>query len=373
VSGGGGGPAGHFEGGRQLGNSMQDDLDELLYEDANFVCPITLMLIFDPVIASDGCVYERIAIERLVRLRGLSPVTHKRLDATILPVGETKGQITALVRDRATKLESFITRAKKSGETVLAKNALERLKEYVSFLKSAGVDASCSQLCRELGVPEPSSNPMARIEEVLDDMVMKAKEEAEMALMDEDPHAEPEKNVIICLDVSGSMGGARIESAKQNMLKIYDQYINDGDQLSFVAFNHQANVIFPMTTIQGNNRNTWREAASRACKAGGGTAFYDALINASAMMKSADKDMPRWIIALTDGADQHSKNTLEKALGDMKAAGLDLVIVGVELRDNVQAPCEKLATASDKSVFINATDLNALDEAFEAVAELICD
>jgi len=77
--------------------------------------------------------------------------------------------------------------------------------------------------------------------------------------------------------------------------------------------------------------------------------------------------------ALTDGADQHSKNALDKALGALKHSGLDLVIVGVELHDRVGQDCERLATATDKSMFINAKDLNALDEAFEAVAELICD
>jgi uncharacterized protein YegL len=369
----GGGPAAApaFGAGRQLGNSLQDDLDELLYEDPNFVCPITLMLIFDPVIASDGCVYERIAIERLIRLRGLSPVTHKKLDSTLLPATEKKTMIVGFIQDCSKKLESFITRAKKSGETVLAKTALERLKDYVSFLKSNGIDASCTQLCNELRVPEPSSNPLARIEGLLDEMVMKAKEEAEMALMDEDPQAEPEKTVIFCLDVSGSMGGSRIASAKQNMLKIYDDYINDGDSVSFVAFNHKAQVVFPLTVIQGNNRASLRERAAKACVAGGGTAFFDALLDAEQMMKKADEATPRWIMALTDGADQHSKNPLQKALDALKKSKLDVVIVGCELRDG--RDCEKLVTASDKSIFINATDLAALDEAFEAVAELICD
>jgi Mg-chelatase subunit ChlD len=223
-------------------------------------------------------------------------------------------------------------------------------------------------------VREPNPDAMAHIKEVLEEMVMKAKEEAEMALMEEDPMAEPEKTVIFCLDVSGSMGGSRIESARVNMLKIYDDYINDGDSVSFVAFNHKSNVVFPLTTIQANNRAKLRERASSACKAGGGTAFFDALIDASNMMSKADKESPRWIMALTDGADQHSKKSLSLALEEMTKENLDLVIVGVELYDAVSGDCEKLAKGtSDKSIFINATDLNALDEAFEAVAELICD
>jgi Mg-chelatase subunit ChlD len=186
--------------------------------------------------------------------------------------------------------------------------------------------------------------------------------------------AEPEKTVIFCLDVSGSMSGSRIESARTNMLKIYDDYINDGDSVSFVAFNHKAQVVFPLTTIQGNNRATLRQKASDACKAGGGTAFFDALYDASLMMKKADKESPRWIMALTDGADQHSKKASATSVQAMKAENVDLVVVGVELRADVGSVCEGLTKGtSDKSMFINATDLNALDEAFEAVAELICD
>jgi len=98
--------------------------------------------------------------------------------------------------------------------------------------------------------------------------------------MGEDPMAEPEKTVIFCLDVSGSMGGNRIVSARQNMLKIFDEYINDGDSVSFVAFNHKSQVVFPLTTIQANNRPKLREQASAACVAGGGTAFFDALLDA---------------------------------------------------------------------------------------------
>jgi Mg-chelatase subunit ChlD len=205
-----------------------------------------------------------------------------------------------------------------------------------------------------------------------------------MALMEEDPMAEPEKTVIFCCDISGSMGGSRIASARTNMLKIYDEYINDGDSVSFVAFNHKSQIVFPLTTIQGNNRASLRTKAANACVAGGGTAFFDALLDADQMIKKAewadwyagrttDKDSPRWIMALTDGADQHSKNTLKTALDALQKSGLDLVIVGVELGKGVGQDCEKLATASDKSMFVNATDLDALDEAFEAVAELICD
>lgn len=234
-----------------------------------------------------------------------------------------------------------------------------------------------------LGQPEPSGDPVARIEDTLDEMVLKAKEEAEMALMEEDPMAEPEKSMILMVDVSGSMGSStasgetRMQAATRNMLKVFDDYVNDGDSVSFIAFSHKVNVVFPITVIQGHNRAKLREKAQKACTAGGGTAMYDALIEASKLMKKADQESPRWMICLTDGADQHSKTNLGNAHAQLKLegdSGVDMVIVGIELTPQVIAPCERLATMSDKSLFINAAkDMNALDEAFEAVAELICD
>merc|ERR1719171_1204555 len=62
--------------GRILGSALQEELDNLLYEDPDLSCPITLVLFCDPVVASDGCVYEKSAIEELIRTQGLSPMTH---------------------------------------------------------------------------------------------------------------------------------------------------------------------------------------------------------------------------------------------------------------------------------------------------------
>ena len=47
---------------------------------ATFVCPISLSLMLDPVVAADGCTYERSHIERWLRAgHATSPLSHEPL------------------------------------------------------------------------------------------------------------------------------------------------------------------------------------------------------------------------------------------------------------------------------------------------------
>ena len=67
----------------------QERLDELLAEDAELSCPITLQLFHTPVVASDGGVYEEAAIITLASTGGLSPISLQPLGAAVpLPAWE---------------------------------------------------------------------------------------------------------------------------------------------------------------------------------------------------------------------------------------------------------------------------------------------
>merc|ERR1711977_336666 len=52
---------------RVLGSNLQEKLDELLEEDPDLCCPISLMLLSDPVLASDGFIYEKASFEQLLK------------------------------------------------------------------------------------------------------------------------------------------------------------------------------------------------------------------------------------------------------------------------------------------------------------------
>ena len=94
--------------GRVLSNDGQRMLDELLVEPAELCCPITLQLISDAAIASDGCVYERAAIAELVRQRKLSPMTHEPLGAELVPAPRLDARVLAFMVERGGALLDFV-------------------------------------------------------------------------------------------------------------------------------------------------------------------------------------------------------------------------------------------------------------------------
>lgn len=51
--------------GKVVGNPLQERLDQLLEEEAELCCPVTLVLFVDPVLAGDGFAYERTAVCQL--------------------------------------------------------------------------------------------------------------------------------------------------------------------------------------------------------------------------------------------------------------------------------------------------------------------
>ena len=102
----------------------------------------------------------------------------------------------------------------------------------------------------------------------------------------------------------------------------------------------------------------------------GGTAFWDALVHASQVAATHSEVV--WIIALTDGADQHSKRTFDEAFDNLRGAGVNLIIIGIDLDDQYVPKMEQLCSITAMSTFINAAGgLEALNAAFAKVAALI--
>merc|ERR1712187_860440 len=60
---------------RVLGSELQKRLDNLMEEDPDLCCPVSLMLFVDPVVASDGFMYDKASMEGLLRARMVSPMT----------------------------------------------------------------------------------------------------------------------------------------------------------------------------------------------------------------------------------------------------------------------------------------------------------
>jgi TPR repeat protein len=66
-----------------------------------FLCPITFSLPVDPVMAEDGNVYERSAIEEWLKQQRKSPVTNLAMGTKLLPALRVKNMIRAMVTSGA--------------------------------------------------------------------------------------------------------------------------------------------------------------------------------------------------------------------------------------------------------------------------------
>ena len=71
---------------------------------SEFICPLTQELPMDPVIAEDGNVYERVAIEQWLKHQTTSPATNKIISNNLLPTVQVKNLIRSIISNDATMI-----------------------------------------------------------------------------------------------------------------------------------------------------------------------------------------------------------------------------------------------------------------------------
>ena len=178
-------------------------------------------------------------------------------------------------------------------------------------------------------------------------------------------------------------GGTRITNATNNALTIYDKFTTCDDHVGLIWFNHEFHNKMELQPrvdtssaasdtrakrkaprIENAQRNVL-DSTRRAVK--GGTAFFDALIQAVAQPPRSS-GIP-YLVALTDGADSDSRATLEDAEYAIGKSPWTVFIIGLEVDPATRINCERLASASVAGLYMHAADAGAgLDEAFAAVA-----
>jgi len=144
--------------GRVLGNSLQKRLDELCDEDSEMCCPVTLMLFRDPVIASDGFMYEADSVKQLIRNHQVSPITRENLKKEYYQAKEKKSEVLAFREKRAQALLQF-SEETWSSEPRMACMALDRVLEYLEALRAVQHPALAKQaatLWEKTGRPLPN-------------------------------------------------------------------------------------------------------------------------------------------------------------------------------------------------------------------------
>jgi len=196
------------------------------------------------------------------------------------------------------------------------------------------------------------------------------------------------KSVLFCIDVSGSMSArmqvrnsqsqclSRLDKARENCLKIFDEYLDESDEVCLLTFDHQVQVDVPLKDCSGSRAQIRGELDAKLRRTRGMTKFFDALCASEEVLRSGKPGVKQWIVALTDGATSGDSNNMQNTIKKLQASPgkPDLIVVGVDLDRNYIPVMNELTSVTPTSLFIDASGgVQALDEAFEQVAEMICD
>lgn len=145
--------------GRVLGNPLQTKLDSLLEEDSDLCCPVSLMLFVEPVIASDGFMYEKDSLRQLLANRMVSPMTRESLRGDFLPARQQRSAAIDFRNKRGEELLQFAEVAA-GQQPHMAVEALQRASDYIQVLKPSQAPNLAKQaieLWAKVGRPAPFS------------------------------------------------------------------------------------------------------------------------------------------------------------------------------------------------------------------------
>jgi Ca-activated chloride channel family protein len=117
-------------------------------------------------------------------------------------------------------------------------------------------------------------------------------------------------DLVVVMDVSGSMQGQKIASARQSLLD-FIELLDDRDRLQIILFSHELTTLTPLTPL-GEKREDVRRRVSGVIE-GGDTRLYDAVqVAYEELRENGDPKHIRAIVALSDGADTVSNMNLDQ-------------------------------------------------------------
>jgi uncharacterized protein YegL len=136
---------------------------------------------------------------------------------------------------------------------------------------------------------------------------------------------KPKQSDVHCyIDCSGSMHGARIDSAKAALIDLFEN-LDDGDGMSLYKFSSSIDEVF---SIKMKKYHKDYKSAVAGITAGGRTVLYDAIVSGMVEAKKAyesNRDNKRQhiqrLIVLTDGEDVGSTASLEVAIDAIRKPG----------------------------------------------------
>lgn len=126
-------------------------------------------------------------------------------------------------------------------------------------------------------------------------------------------------NIVLVIDVSGSMEGEKLSGVKGALFSFIDQIEGNRDQVALITFSDSARLVQGLAPMEGS---TMSESV-RQLQAGGGTQLYDAIAFAlNHLSEQPVGDRAQVIVAMTDGQSEGDIATVERRLSEMEQSAI---------------------------------------------------
>ncbi|RME46248.1 MAG: extracellular solute-binding protein, partial [Caldilineae bacterium] len=136
-------------------------------------------------------------------------------------------------------------------------------------------------------------------------------------------YVKKQADILLVMDVSGSMRGSKIDQAREAARAFLDNMPSQ-NRVGLLQFNQDVNLIVPLASAEGAGANV-RQAID-TLQAAGDTALYDAILQAMEVVRQGDDasaDRIKAIVVLSDGQDTASFNALNDVITAINAARSD--------------------------------------------------
>jgi len=169
------------------------------------------------------------------------------------------------------------------------------------------------------------------------------------------------------MDYSGSMSGTKIQSAAQNLEKMFLSHVADKDYISLCHFNSEVVVDLPLMRKIDAQVNEMALTKIRGLTGPhNSTNLYDAISYAVATLEM-DRTDNDWIVALTDGKDSGSKTSLLNISTRLSSTNIGLIVVGIGL-DVDSSLLRNLSKCTRKGAYVLASgDRQSISDAFTEI------
>jgi len=125
-------------------------------------------------------------------------------------------------------------------------------------------------------------------------------------------------DLIVAMDISGSMSGAKITSARSSLMDFIKK-LDDRDRLQIILFSSDITTLTPLSEL-GPKRQNVLDSVSGIFE-GGDTRLYDATLQAyQELTQNGDPNHIRSIVVLSDGDDTASTNSIDQIMSEINAS-----------------------------------------------------